>query len=537
MADALQLLESNRLAVGDAFNRIGNTLESLNRTQMQVAEFQVQTAHTQFQMAETARRTDADIASTAFRNNLAAAEHQANMQLMPLRLEAEKLRLETARVQQKRMLEDDRLKNFNEITAPFSAQMGAEFARNQNPDFAKNYLEVQARWRAKIARGEPFDENMFANDLSYIRSEFGGNMSKEEYNPEVTQLLGLMGATKEQARYETKNPVFAGNITGLKAAAILGGNDSYAGIMGKYGHLFTDEESTNLALAAESYNTLGAHVKQMEQERMSLYRTWSATEDEGEKARLQQEIARRSEDITAAQNQRDSVYKAVISGKPVESTTRPQPPEMSEFKRRVLEESKEKERQRQELGRDIDVEPARPMEGNAKVIDQQALDLQEARGRFKMELEGLDFSAIRNSPTAKFDQNVKTVRNQVLRNIEEVPDIAAYFQQKVDNGDMRKIFEKLKRRGSPVEIDNAFQPKKYQSEIGFGADVESAVIGESGFLGGLSYGDFWNGSQFIEDFEDFQKLVNDFQGTEHQKDLFLRDLYANMVTADAIGGF
>jgi hypothetical protein len=545
MADALQLLESNRVAVGQAFGQIFDTMESLNRTGIQAAQFKAETTKMQFDMAEQARRTDADIASTVFRNNLAASAHQAEMALMPLKFETEKLRLESSKVQHERALKTAQQQEFNTIAGPWKDIAASTFAKNQNPEYAKGYLQVESAWRAKIAAGEKFDPAAFSRDISYLNSEYGQVDDASGYNPEVTHLLRAMGAPNEAARYETKNPVFSGNLAGLKASAILGGPQGFQNVAGKYGHLFDEKEMANLAIAADSYGSFDSVLEGLDKSRRMTFAQLNQYPD-GDPRRdtLLQQLEGISSEINSIRSQRDQVFRSVVTGDGIVPASKIEPVDpMDALMQQALSEYNNRK-----TGAASSVPEESGPEDNPEdraLIDKGAFGLPRVQSRFPQAMQGISMKPMRGASLADNPEGVRQIRKQIIRNLDDVEDIRALFNDAIKPGKdgkpskFRQVFEQIGE--DDVSLDEPFRTDEYEvsgTSRNFDGSMEFGKMNTMeriGDLGGVVSS--ITGRNNIQNVEELQRILKDFKGTPAQERLLLQDLYANMVLTDLVNSF
>lgn len=543
MADAIQLLSLANQSSQQFYQAVAGTAQALERTATNQAQFQQGITEFNVKMAENRRVADANIASMQFNDSLRAQEHQSNMSLMPLKYETEKIRLEAAKVNLDRTLTEQRSKAINALTAPYDAIIGANFAKNQNPEYAQAWLEAKAQIGADIASGRPVDEEKIKNTVSYLNSQYGTTSDKVGYNPEVAQYLRTMGATTEAARYEAKNPAFAGNIQGLKGAAVLQGPQGVSNFMQKWGQLIDEKETTNLLMAADAIPGYDAQIESLDKQRRLASATFiSLPEGDPNKQLAFDELNRINQEVTSVRTTRDNLFKSIVSG---DEWTAPPAPE--DENNRLVRQMAEEFRMNQERRTGLAPTAYREGQDNPEErasIQSGALSYPTVQGRFPQATQGIDMKAMRGVDLRQNPEAIKSLKNQIIKNLERVPDVGSLYSEalSVGKGGKSKFQEIFDRIGSnDVAVEDAFRTSQYQvagTAPNFDGTMEFGRMNQLerwGNLGGMVSAIL--GKNHLESVADLEYVRSNFKGSEAQRELFLQDLYANMVVTDIVSSF
>lgn len=508
---ALSLLNNQVQTAAQVFGQINQTLDASANASERTAQFTLATAGKIFQMQETARMHDAQLADMQFRNELSAKQHEARMQLMPLQIQNERLGLEIRKQEAARALQQNQLQQFNNVVAPFNARVGSSFAKNQNPDYAKDYLNIQAKWRGHIANGGRFDANAYARDVDALDRAYQGSTPKGEYNPEVSYLLGELGATSEKARYEAKNPVFKSNLLAIKSSAITGGPEAYAKLLTnpQISSMLTDDEHRSLGMASQAYQNLSDQIESKEAEVKRFNAGFASMADNNPaKQGFGASLEASMKELTSLRQQRDNILAQAIDGKPLTVADEAnQQDDIAELVRRNLSESRERQR--------LLPKPA-GQEEDEEIINKQAYGLPEVQNAYPEATRGINFAVLRDvdlEATSRFggSDNLNILSRQIRHNLDQVDDIGALFSGEKNKAKFRDLFERYKNRGS--RTFTLPQSKSYNQP-------------------GLDYGVSVGEDRRFETFEDLENWMNNFEGTDAQRHLFLEDVYTSLVLAD-----
>jgi hypothetical protein len=515
MADALQLLDNQRQTGAQVFGTIMGVMQQVNETQQQTAQLTIAAASKGFEMREAARMHDATLANMQFDNELKAKHHDAEMELMPLRVESQRLALEIQKQNAERTLKQNQQQQFNDVVAPYNARVGSTFARNQDPGYAKEYLNIQAKWRGHLAQGGKFDPEAYGRDVDTLDRNFQGSSPKDEYNPEVSYLLGELGAGSEKARYEAKNPVFKGNLLAIKSSMITGGPETYTRLITnpQIGGMFNEDETRSLSMASQAYQTMTEQIESKQNE-VKRFNTAFATmaDNNPAKAGIGATLEASMSELTSLRQQRQNLLAQAIDGKPVTIADQVQQQDaIGEAVRRNIEEAKERAK--------LVPKAAQPgEEGNTEVTNKQAYGLSATASDFPEATRGISFQHIRGldlEADMRFtgSEPVKLIERQVRHNLDQVRDIGSLFQGEGNKKKFRELFERYKSRGS--KSFHLGRNKEYE---------------EPGIDMGISIGDEGR----FESYEDLEKWMDKFEGTDNQKRLFQQDIYTSLVLADVV---
>lgn len=527
MADsALTLLDMQRQTGAQVFGQISAHLNSVSETAQQTARFTLGAATQVFEMKETARMNDAKLAQIQFQDELAAKAHESEMTLMPLRVESERLRLETEKARAENQLRANQSSMFNDVVAPFNTRVGSTFARNQDPGYAKGYLGIQAKWRGHMAAGGKFDAAAYGRDVEELDRSFKDSTPSGDYNPEVSFLLGELGATSEKSRYEAKNPVFKSNMLAIKSGIVMGGGQGLGAMMRpEIGSMFTEDETRSLGMANQAYGSLNEQVEAKQTQLNKVNTAYSAmAADNPARAQMGKYLESLSNEFSNLVSQRDNILSQVLDGKPLTTADVTKPVDA------LREAVRENLRQMDERNKLLP-DQAKEGESGAKIINKQADTLSRTLSTFPEATSGIDFNGIRGvdlESDSRFTSSEKVtgIGRQIRQNLDNVEDVGALFSGEKNKSKLREVFERFKRRVVPNEgSTNQFDPNETPGLFG-----KTSLYNQPGVDRAYTFGE---GGRF-ETYADLEEFIEDFKGTDNQRRLFLEDIYTSIVLSDIV---
>jgi hypothetical protein len=508
---ALALLDNQRATGAQVFGQIMGVMDSVNQTAQQTAQMTLAVASKGFEMKETARMNDAQLASMQFSNELSAKRHEADMQLMPLKVETQRLQLEMQKTQAERVMKDSQMGMFNDVVAPYNARVGATFAKNQDPGYAKDFLGIQEKWRNYVARGGSFDGEAFGRDVDALDRNYQGATPKGDYNPEVSFLLGELGASSEKARYEAKNPVFKANLLAVRSSAITGGPEGLARLTGskEVASMFTEDETRSLIIANQAYGSLDEQIAAKEKE-LSRFNTHFASMADNNPAKqgIGATLEASMVELTSLRQQRMNLLNQALDGKPIDLGEQVQKEDaIGEMVRRNIAESQERAK--------LLPDAAKPGEDKKEIINKQSYGLPETVSNFPEAMSGIPFQHVRGLDLERqpIDSTAySTIKTHIAHNLNQVRDIGSLFQGESNKAKLQSIFDRYKDRSSTFVLP---QNDKYEQP---GIDI-GITIGDGGLF---------------ESLDELEKWMGEFEGTENQRRLFQQDVYTSLMMADVL---
>lgn len=208
MADTpLQMLEIARAQSAQAFGSIERSIQLGLETQRLASQAEVNLKFQGLQFAEEMRRNDAAITQMNNQNEIAAKRFELESQLAPLKLETERLQLETQKQVALNAKRQTDLNFMSTITAPWDKSVASVFAQNQNPSYMRAYLDHKSQWLGKVSSGQTFDSAAYQKGIDQINQQFKDSKPPQDgaWNQEVSMLLG-MADRETQEQYNMRNP-------------------------------------------------------------------------------------------------------------------------------------------------------------------------------------------------------------------------------------------------------------------------------------------------------------------------------------------
>ncbi len=478
-------------------------------------------------LAERTRQASMQAAHWQFTDEIASRKFEEELNLIPLKLEASKLQLESAKINQQRQLQDVKYRTFNSITAPFDAAAASELAGNRNEEFGNNYLALKAKHQASVASGNPFDAATFQGEYDTLKSQYAVTETPKGYNPSVATMLDKFGATAEANRMRAESPVFAGNIMGLKAQAFLGGPQAAGQFMathGTYAFGTDNEAAANFAVASQAYFGLDMEAKRIQEDKKALtYQFNSIDADDPsaqiEKTRIANREAELNKQLISNQLQRETIYKNALGIKMGEEAKTVEEETPASRFREMNEQAKKEQKEAMKNA------PAPPM-GLEKDVENKAAqaNIGNYSIEFKKALGGVSFKSwedkgrdIKENPAAY----VTSLRNVIIKNLNEMPfsakemdkDDTTNLTDLIQSPQFEKIFDRFKNSAIPAGDGGLF----------IGNRLPAAL-------------EWTTGSQYdeIETFEELKERISNFEGSEEEKRMFAERIYATVVAAGAV---
>lgn len=541
---ALTLLQNEQRASSDAFARISGAAEGILQTEQQTNGFMVDLATKQFQIGEEKRKTDATLANIAFSNQLNAKQFELQSELAPWQVAAKMMEIESTK--QSLMLRSQQASDahFAAISAPYDAIIASRFAQVQDPNLANTYLDLKSRTQSWMMRGGKFDGDVFGSQVNALLSNYKDTTPSSEYSPETATLMDKLGDTAEAARYRARNPEFAGSITGLKTAAVLGGTRGYTDIISKYGNLFSDEDASQLGITAQSYESLSNELQNMNKEAAALSRAYAIEDDPQQKALIQKQLNDTSNRIDMVNQKRSDIFTSMLKGQT--SSASVQDP-ISQVDRQLSEALKESQqiKSARESGK---VDPnasdqtkafaqtvprsAAPLEENSSQLNTVSDQYSQLQSSFPKALNGITLIPFRGSDLRQNQEGISSIRNQIIQNLSTFKD------SELENAFEGSSLESLLRPLSDSPIGFETQSRVSGSFFDRLDGSQEVVVGKPSKLQRAALFVRGDGNdQHLYTVDDIRKAKNKIKGTPNERRIATEDLYANLLTARIIDSY
>lgn len=265
MPQWLDQLNASNAQTAQFFNFAQNAFNSMHARDMQERQFEFNIAAKGAELAERQRMNDYRIEDIKIRNAMAQQAHQVDMQLLPLRFQEAQMALEARRAD----LVSSKLQSINAqfqaATAPYNPIIGAEFARTQDPNILRSFLDLKAKSIADVQSGKPFDPNWFRGEVQKIirdSSELPPTAtSNMDWSPETSYLLGQVDPAV-RSQYDQRNPVRQRNRIGAIASLITGSEKDFQETLRVFGNQFSQEEMPDIVQTREAYRSYGVLIDQ-----------------------------------------------------------------------------------------------------------------------------------------------------------------------------------------------------------------------------------------------------------------------------------
>jgi hypothetical protein len=489
-------------------------------------------------------------------NQLDVKKFEAEMELRPQALELQKLQIEAAKENKKRILMADKEKAFGIIAAPTDTIIAGEIASSNNSALGESYLKLRQKYAGISGAGIPFDEQRFAAEAQELIDTHRQMELNNQYDPKVPIILDRLGATSEATRLRNSNPSFQGNVEGIRSGIIMGTPHSLAEIAASpIGSRLGDVN--NLALAQSNYNGYKRSIDSRRDEIQKLYSERSANKDNPDRIKeIDKQISEKHASITELESRQNAILQKGMRGESVSEI--PSDPNQVD-----IEAAKKKQEQlatvnkQVEEGTKIAPTPVSPFDPNYEKnktesnIGAYTSQFPEAFKAIKGRPEGtVDFKGwngqkVRNSP-----EHIKSLRNVIIDNLGEIPldaneqkefpNSKTNIYELIEKDSFKKALERLSGNAigiSGIQVKNKntnlplntgigsglgyFPPNNYDSTV---TSIGKRNSAQSFFSGGIT----------IESPEDFIRIIKESDGTPDERRQLAQTLYATVVAAGAV---
>lgn len=515
---ALALLDNQRQTAAQVYQQIAGAMDSINQTQQQTAAMTFSIAAKEAEMREQARMNDAQILQMGFQNQMSAATHNAKMQILPLEMENERLKLEASKNEAKNFLLKQQYDTFSIMSKPFKQQIASRFTQNQDPAYMEAYLDIEGKWMAGIANGVPFNADIYKAEVDELNRRFEGAQPKSGYNPQVSSLLKQSGSTEALAEYEANNnPRLQPTITGFRSGLITGSQENFAktsrAAMKSNG--FSDEKIAEYAAANYTYNLLSDNLKS-QQEFLSrasanlaaAVNKPNATPEDIQSAQAVYDAA--SKQVATTVRQQMDIYNAALQGDEIPDVFKQQqgPP---------VKTVEEKRAEAAAAAEAIVPTAPRPFTENASVYENvrnKAVDTLRSWNDDTNITSGIDLREV-TVGVLDHEPTKKEIKRRVLKGLENksLEEMEKLFVGKKDI-----IDASLKKNGPGMRVSNLF-----------GFDVPKAIPGTASF-GAAAI----DATPRITSYEELSEFIQFSRPNDIRKELMLKDLYSELVLQDVL---
>jgi len=497
MADAFQLLQAANQHTANMFAIIDRNQQEQANLALQISNNQANLAFKGFELGEQMRMDDARVAEARAINSIRAGQLELEKRkidqaekLFPLQLQTEQFKLENEK--QRMLIQQQAAQKaiFDDTIQPIQSEFSAAFATAQDPEMAREYLNLK-----ESARKNNIDLDQFSSATRGIISKYQDSPFKSsEYNPEVSQYLQVF-APSEAKRYETRNPVNQKNRALLAGSMLTASDAGFAQFAQENGHLFTPEETQVIATGrtivgqieaenekllqqASNLDVLAMKSKELDPEKKSLY--------DAQREAVAQRIEENRKKMIGISSNISSGNFSLDLGEDKSSASAP-PPTTQEIEERVASVS-----QASNLGLPNKALETSRDENRATRINQFVKTLKDSTGRseskdFPSELLGLDFSytlGTRKNDIPNFETlaAIKDTIEGNLRNTYSNSNSREFHKRYGENA-INEILKHAKNvHGVPVSDFAAERIKGYKAvSIGDG-DTKIIPIGRDGYL-------------------------------------------------------
>lgn len=252
----LNLLNNAAQVSAQVYQQIDQSMTKRLEIESQAGQFQVNAMAKAASFAEQQRMNDEQIINMRTNNYLQAQRLEAEKQLIPVKLQAANLQLESQRLALQRQKEAEGKSHFNDLTSIYDDQMGYKLLETESTDMAQEYLGFKARVADYVSKGGKFDSAQFEAGLAAINSKYSGTKgdvgSNAEYSAEKNYLFDQI-SPKLGAAYATRHPAVQGSRNSLAVSYYSAESAKEAAEFAKYSKLYTQEEIGLMSVGRTTY--------------------------------------------------------------------------------------------------------------------------------------------------------------------------------------------------------------------------------------------------------------------------------------------
>lgn len=542
----LALLDSAAQQGRAVHQQIAQQLDRSLAIQRENSQFEVETTFKGLQFAEQQRKNDADIFEAQVLNGLRAQEMDLKMRELRLREEEQPLiretrllQLQAAKDERKARMEAIKAGQFDKTAGIFDDQMGMFLIGTESTDAAKEYYELKAGWRNRVANGEAFDSDAYSRSMQEIMGKYKDAKPSGVWSPESQMIFDSVSPSLGR-NYQLKNPVVGRNANSIAGGVISSDSKVFNETMSQFGSLWSDEYRGLLGAARTSYEQNNLILRQAHDELMRLEsgRKSIMPDDEKGLSHYKNETERLRTVYKEAADRNQKIMQDAMSGKldyiepPKETLEPPKYPGAPDPDKPINPE--ESKVFGQEGGKDyVYQEVNRKLKEVRNIIDK---DGKHGIGN------SLDLSWFSDNLTGEVDYDtVLNIRNSIERDLDGIEDIDDQFTADHVNS----LLKNLKTTQSiPIDPllggtlketplttittglrttagwvnEDLFGRGDYEYELRFGGD--SSVMSKVA-----------QGGNIISSMDDIQKLIAPIKSKE-VRDLAKRDIYAALISAN-----
>lgn len=483
---SLQMLEIARGQSAQLIGSLENSMKTMLDTQRMAGQAEVNLRLQGLQFAEEQRQNDANITQINNANTIAAKRYELDAELAPLKLETERLQLETQRqiaLQNKRATDVNFMKT---ITAPWSKSVASQFARNENPAYMRAYLELESQWLAKVSGGEKFDGDAYQRGINQINEQFKDSKADPNapWSAEISNMMGMVDPQTQQ-QYNMRNPEVVASKNMLTGSFLE--SENTAEFWEKYGRMFEGDEVLvgKMDVARTAFQANNYAMKGLVAQMQKLGPAIGVTSDPKEQARARKEYDALYTQYEDLQKRNANIKLSFTTGK-LDNFDQPQTPPVAPPIADLNKLPKDPPSSDATLGIEggdestslkIRVDKVRKLfeteEGKAK---NPADPLAESELKF---VSGLGW--FENNLSTSMDSNTKKrIKYEIMDGIEATGSKSMYNETKI-----RELFSLVSEEGSSIPI-SPFLAKKLFSNLSEGE--RSKILGKElnqGFMNAI----------------------------------------------------
>jgi len=326
--DPFEVIRLNASIQAQQASQINQQLDSVVNTQLQAQSLQADVQFKALNYMEAKRVNDEQLALAKQQNDIRADESKARLALIDLQTQTQKTENQRNQFALAKGM-------FDSVTAPFDAQVGAVFAKRQNPALAEQYLALKSNVLGYVAAGGPFDANQYSQDVNKLVTHFdtqAGDLSSANYDPKVSQYLNVLGAKVEAERYEAKNPVFAPYVPGIKMSMLDSSDAVFAKQAETYGGRIGSDGMAQIFNARQEMQGIEQRIRSLSEESQSIGSRLTSVTDKNTNAYVAGVERQKNieSEITNLMNRRSAIISD-ISGTPNPYSKKDQTPALPSY--------------------------------------------------------------------------------------------------------------------------------------------------------------------------------------------------------------
>lgn len=524
---ALALLDNQRQTSAQVYGQIMGAMNSVQQTAQQTAEMTFNVAAKEAEMREQARMNDVRVAQYSFQNEMSAKQHEARMQLLPIEMENERIKLELTRTQSQQALLKNQKDLFDVSVDPFTQMVAARFTEIQDPAYMEGYIGIKGKWQGIVANGGKHDPAAYKAEVDELNRRFENAEPKSGYNPQTSFYLGSLGpsASKQKAVYDNGNPDLKAFNASTTSMLVTGSDEFFQTAMAPgspASQSYTDSQKEVLARSHALYSQYDQKIEDQRKavtQAMQLVTYHQTNNNPDGAAMAQQSVISAQSRLTQLEKDQVAIHESAMNFQSYVAPPPPAPPPTALEIKAAKEQANEK------------VLPAEAPFGTykanvtnqartkiAEVFNTLDIKLSGPNEPAKSILSGIDMTDVPvgfqdHEPTKKY------IRTTVINNLEGKDSVGMEKLFSAQSGAIKTFFEKGGR---------------LQTTKSYGSRSPSF-----GSMGSYGYGSSDTGPRSMEfdSYDDINAFVSGLKVTGTEKELLLKDLYADLILNGLIDAY